>query len=131
MRHAIIFPSEGLHPKLSMLLEWVKDSYLLNKNLGIELTSVHRPWTGKDSGVHSTNPCRGIDCWLVRVDTREVLNDHTHQEFVDAINLNWKYDPSRPRFKVAMYHSVKGGAVHIHLQVHKNTEIQPPMGVNE
>lgn len=64
-----------------------------------------------DPGVHGF--WRGIDLrsWIY-IEPEKVVN---------AVNSKWKYDPNRPEMVCAMFHSVKGGAKHIHLQVHPNT----------
>ena len=64
--------------------------------------------------VHSTIPVRAIDIrsWIYGEPER----------IVDYINEEWEYDYIRPQKQVAIYHSAKGGAKHIHIQVHPNTK---------
>ena len=68
-----------------------------------------------DIGVHGTVPCRGIDLrsWIYP----------NPQDIVDRVNSKWIYDPDRPDMKCAVLHATKSGALHIHLQVHPNTEV--------
>ena len=63
--------------------------------------------------IHSTIPVRAIDI-------RSWIYDKPH-DIVKHINNEWEYDFNRPAKQVAIYHSTKGGAKHIHIQVHHNT----------
>ena len=65
-----------------------------------------------DTGVHGTDPCRGIDLrsWIYK----------DPQEVVDSVNDIFVYDPDRPDKSVAMLHNA-GSGEHIHIQVHPNT----------
>lgn len=67
----------------------------------------------KDSGIHSTIPCRAND-----IRSRDFEDP---QIVCDDINKHWVYDLKRPHLKCAKYHDV-GYGVHIHLQVHKRTK---------
>jgi len=60
-------------------------------------------------GVHSTEPCRGIDLrsW--------VYTPEQQIRIVDSVNSTWIYDPKRPEMKCCILHDV-GKGVHIHLQ---------------
>lgn len=68
-----------------------------------------------DKGVHGTMPCRGIDIrsWVY---TRPL-------RVVSFVNDRWQYDPERPSKKCAVLHD-SGKGMHIHLQVHPNTEVR-------
>ena len=65
-------------------------------------------------GVHSTDPCRGIDLRSWIYSARKL------KEIQDYINLRWTYDPKRPTMECCVVHDV-GKGVHLHLQVHPNT----------
>lgn len=98
--------SHNYHPKLISLACWIIDTGGM-----IYFTSGYRH---ADKGVHGTNPCRGMDIrsWIY-VSPRALCV---------RINGVWKYDPDRrPDKRCALVHD-KGSGVHIHLQVHKNTE---------
>lgn len=84
----------------------------IEEDLGIELTitSLYRM---NDSGVHGSIPLRGMD---LRMRNRDV-----GRQIVKYINEKWIYDPEREHIKCAMIHNV-GLGLHIHLQVHPNTE---------
>ena len=76
---------------------------------GYRSASIH----DKDSGIHSTIPCRAID-WR--------SSQHKNpQKIAWDVNNHWGYDPKRPQLKCAIYHDVGLGA-HFHLQVHPNTK---------
>lgn len=66
------------------------------------------------SGVHSAEPCRGIDLrsWE--------YTSHELKKIESYINSDWVYDPERPEMKCCIIHDV-GKGDHIHLQVHPNT----------
>ena len=65
--------------------------------------------------VHSTDPVRAIDLrsWCY-------LSEEVAYQIRDWINENWQYDPSRPRFRVALIHNA-GKGIHFHIQVHPHT----------
>lgn len=69
----------------------------------------------KGNGVHSTEPCRGIDLrsWIYSPSKIKEINDY--------INSRWVYDIKRPTMECCIIHDV-GKGVHIHLQVHPNTK---------
>jgi len=100
------------HPILIDVVCYVDDEF---PNLGI-CTSGFREG---DTGVHGTNPCRGLDL-------REWVFDDP-QAICDKINKIWEYDAKRPKKFVAKIHISKSKwagahpAKHIHLQVHPNT----------
>lgn len=76
------------------------------------LTSVYRPG---DAGVHGQ--WRGVD-----MDNDKGLTASQKQEVCDYINWLFTYDPGRLKFKVCVYHEVKGrGGDHLHLQIHPYT----------
>lgn len=82
-----------------------------NFRVEFEVTSLFRIG---DKGVHGTLPLRGVD-WGCKV-----------QEFGDLvagwINKRWVYDPKRPHKVCCKCHKSKGGALHLHMQTHPNTE---------
>jgi len=97
---------EYLHKDLRKLLAW------LENETGLEFTetSSYRPG---DKGVHGTSPVRGYD---LRMRNLPIGNAITH-----FINYNWQYDQDRPNLKCAVLHG-EGANMHLHLQVHSNTE---------
>lgn len=98
---------EYLDVKLRVLLKWLEES------TGLEFTetSSYRVGTGS---VHNTLPCRGYD---LRMRCRVI-----GEAIESYINSKWVYDPSRPEKKCAVLHG-KGSELHLHLQVHSNTEL--------
>ena len=100
------------------------------------ITSGYRPAKihAKDSGIHSTDPCRALD-W----DSRRLTDPRA---LVEDINNHFEYDLSRPEKKCAIFHAVCPGCGfnnmvyqtkcaecgvdityhwHIHTQVHPRT----------
>lgn len=77
---------------------------------GIVITEGYREGTG----VHSTNPCRGIDLrsWIYTSTQLDKIENY--------VNIHWIYDPNRPKMKCCLIHNT-GKGEHIHLQVHPNT----------
>ena len=84
----------------------------VEKETGIEfsITSLYRIG---DTGVHGTLPVRGTDLRM-----RNLKIGH---EIEALVNSNWQYDLTRPDTKCALLHG-EGSNLHIHLQVHPNTE---------
>ena len=94
------------HP---VLIEIVTD--ILKENGGVITESYRPPLHSGD--LHSTDPIRAIDLrsWC-----------YVHPEYiVDNINKIWQYDYKRPKKKVMIYHAIRDGAMHLHVQVHPNT----------
>ena len=94
----------GFHPALIDILVWLTEVY--NRTV---ITCGYRP---DDSGVHGTNPCRGLDIrsWVF---TNPI-------KVTQHINEMFQYDPERPEMNCAVFHD-SGSGNHIHLQVHDNT----------
>ena len=65
-------------------------------------------------GVHSTEPCRGLDLRSWIYTSAKLVEIETY------INARWQYDPKRLRMKCCIIHD-SGRGVHIHLQCHPNT----------
>ena len=66
------------------------------------------------AGVHSADPCRGIDLRSRNYTLRQL-------EIIEAyVNDNWVYDPLRPAMNCILIHDV-GKGIHLHLQTHPNT----------
>lgn len=65
-------------------------------------------------GVHSTQPCRGIDIrsWI--------YPDAELEDIKSKINELWTYDYERPDMVCMMVHNV-GKGIHAHIQSHPNT----------
>lgn len=98
------------HANMTHLANWI-----VVRLSEVVFTSAYRPQKihAKDSGIAATNPCRHLDIRsYVYGDPRGIVDD---------INSHWAYDPKRPRLKCAILHDT-GLGVHIHLQVHDNTE---------
>ena len=93
------------HP---LLIEIVLDIYSVASE--IVVTEGYR----EGGGVHSTDPCRGIDLrsWIYSAGRLEQIQHY--------INSRWIYDPNRPTMECCIIHDV-GQGIHLHLQVHPNT----------
>lgn len=98
-----------LNPKLRMILcnldfmciKWFKKEIIL--------TSLIRPKT-TDSGIHKAK--RGADARTIGYFDRQEI-----ETIVEYINLQYPYDPKRPKMKSAIFHDV-GLGEHIHIQVY-------------
>jgi hypothetical protein len=95
-------------PKLRTIL-----AYLAGLLGRFTITSTHREG---DTGVHGTNPLRGIDIrhWDLPISPEEIC---------DQVNSRWAYDPDRPHMQCAIFHDVGKGA-HLHFQVHPKTALR-------
>lgn len=91
-----------------LLIEIVLDVYSVASEI-----VVTEGWR-EGKGVHSTNPCRGIDLrsWIYSASRIEQIQHY--------INSRWTYDPKRPTMECCIIHDT-GLGVHLHLQVHPNT----------
>jgi hypothetical protein len=97
---------EYVHPKLRKLITWLEES------TGFEFTETSR-YRMEGDGVHTQLPVRGED---LRCRSKEI------GLAVEAyINKSWKYDQKRPHLKCCFLHG-EGSNLHLHLQVHDNTE---------
>jgi len=94
----------GYHHTMSDLLCFIEARF--GK---VTVTCGHRD---NDSGVHGTNPCRGLDI------RSKCYNNP--QAVADEINSLWIYDPDRTFKTCALFHDI-GQGEHIHLQVHDKT----------
>ncbi len=95
---------EFIHPIMRRLLDDIE--VMFDRQV---ITSLYRIG---DDGVHGTLPLRGTDLRARRVvDAKRKIK---------WINKYWKYDPKRPKLKVAIAHG-KDSNYHIHLQVSDNT----------
>ena len=93
------------HP---LLIEIVLDVYSVASEIVIT-----EGWR-EGKGVHSTDPCRGIDL-------RSWIYSATRLKNIQAyINSRWTYDPKRPTMECCIVHDV-GKGIHLHLQVHPNS----------
>jgi hypothetical protein len=103
-------PVANIHPTLAVIAEQVKREFGLNV-----ITSAFRLG---DSGVHGTQPVRGLDlrCWDTDLGFR----------VAEWVNARWAYDPDRPGKQCALYHNA-GSGVHLHLQAHPKTVLRPPL----
>lgn len=83
---------------------------------GVEftITSLYRI---EDTGVHGTLPLRGTD---LRCRNKEV-----GKEIERLINEKWMYDHKRPNKQCAVLHGA-GTNLHLHIQVHSNTNRRIP-----
>jgi len=66
-----------------------------------------------DTGVHGQLPLRGCDI--------RVRNIAIGRELANYINKKYFYDFRRPEMECAVVHG-SGSNLHLHLQVHRNTE---------
>jgi len=66
-----------------------------------------------DKGPHGTLPLRAIDL--------RCRNEKIGLQIVEFINAHWRYDYLRPGMMCAILHG-EASNMHIHLQVHKNTQ---------
>lgn len=97
---------EFIDPQLRKMAVWVEEK----TGVKFTVTSLYRIG---DTGVHGTLPLRGLDFRCRSMEfgiTVEAL-----------INKNWKYDPKRPLKTCCLLHG-EGTNLHLHLQVHPNTE---------
>lgn len=99
--------SKNYHP---LLIEIVVDIISFTSDFVAVITEGWR----EGDGVHSTDPCRGIDLRSWIYTTKKL------QEIQYYINSRWTYDPKRPTMECCIVHDV-GKGVHLHLQVHPNT----------
>lgn len=97
--------SKNYHP---LLIELILDIYSV-----VSEVVVTEGWR-EGGGVHSTDPCRGIDLrsWIYTPDKQKKIESY--------INSKWTYDPNRPDMKCLILHGDRGQR-HIHVQVHPNT----------
>lgn len=84
----------------------------LEQDTGLDFTITSLYRIG-DKGVHGQLPLRGID---IRMRDSKIGKD-----LENRVNHFWAYDPDRPCKKCAILHGV-GSNMHLHLQVHPNTE---------
>lgn len=97
-----------VHPKLRKMAKW------LEKSTGLEFTETSR-FRMDDDGVHGQLPVRGLD---LRCRAQEI------GIAIEAyINKHWIYDPKRSGKKCCYLHG-SGSELHLHLQVHPNTEFR-------
>jgi len=95
-----------IHQMLRGILAFVEDTS------GLEFTMTSQYRIG-DPGVHGQLPLRGIDL--------RMRSHRIGEEIARWVNENFIYDPDRPELKCAVLHG-KGFKLHLHLQVHANTE---------
>jgi len=93
----------GFDKKLIAILSW-----LLKLKKKIVITGGYRPKQHRND-LHGQIPVRAIDIrsWIYL----------KPQKLADKINFAWIYDSTRPNMKVAIYHKIKNGAWHLHIQV--------------
>lgn len=92
-------------PTLIALIKWV--AWIAD----IYITEGHRPQRHSND-LHGLDPVRAID-GRASIYTQP-------QSLVDCINAKWVYDPTRPRYKCAVYGD-EAHLDHIHFQVHPKT----------
>jgi hypothetical protein len=83
---------------------------------GVVITESYRDQEHKND-LHGTYPVRAIDLrtWC--------YDDAMAYRIMEDVNALWLYDPARPLKKVAIIHKTETGAMHMHVQVHPNTEV--------
>lgn len=97
--------TKNYHP---LLIEIVLDVYSVASKI-----VVTEGWR-EGKGVHSTDPCRGIDLrsWIYQTPKLKEIQNY--------INSRWTYDPKRPTMECLIEHDT-GKGTHLHCQVHPNT----------
>ena len=97
--------SKEYHP---LLIEIVLDAISVAENV-----VVTEGWR-EGGGVHSTDPCRGLDIrsWIYSATKLREIQDY--------INSRWVYDPKGPTMECIILHNT-GQGIHLHLQCHPNT----------
>lgn len=118
---------QRVHLKLRGLMQWVDawldDAYeeeLIVTDLERTLAQARRIYAAcidkmpMGGGPHCTRPCRAADASLKQL-TIDQQNHLAHD-----INVEWEYDPHRPKMVCALIHDVGHGR-HLHLQVHDRT----------
>ena len=93
---------------LRALLLWLEDE------TGLEFTETSS-YRDEGVGVHTTMPCRGYDLRMRNLEIGAAI--------CKVINKHWSYDHKRPEKVCAIIHG-RGSKLHIHLQVHPNTEFK-------
>lgn len=98
---------EFLDPKLRQLMKFVETE------TGFEFTgtSIYRMY---DPGVHGTLPVRGFDIRMRNHDVGAAIER--------MVNVAWEYNANKPHKNCALLHG-DGSELHLHLQVHPNTEL--------
>lgn len=84
------------------------------KEFGIVITESYRD-KRHPNDLHGTQPVRAIDLrsWC--------YPDAMAYRIMEWINKRWVYDSSRPKKVVAWIHD-SGNGIHLHIQVHPNTQ---------
>lgn len=95
-------------PLLVLIVVWVAKKY------GVVLTESYRPKRHRND-LHGTLPVRAVDIrsWC--------YPDSKAYQIMHEINQKWEYDPKRPDKMVAIVHN-SGKGIHMHIQVHPNTQ---------
>ena len=117
--------SGEVDPMLALIMEyamqvWPKDV------LYMEVTSIHRTkgeniLAGAKTQMHVIGPpYRAIDLRVWNLGTPGHAMGKRVMHICDMLNNKFKYDPKRPKLKVALGRP-HGTGPHIHLQVHPNT----------
>lgn len=99
---------EFIRPKLRAIALYLEE----RTGLTLTVTSLYRI---NDTGVHGATPLRGIDFRM-----RSPL---IGEAFENMVNCRWVYDPDRPEKQCAVLHG-RGSNLHLHVQVHDNTELR-------
>lgn len=107
------FRDPKLNPMVKAITLYANEYCLEHFGIGLFLTSIYRP----GDGIHGDH--RAIDS------DNDALSDDKMREVEAHINEKFVYDPQRPRYKVCIYHTVKGrGGDHLHMQTHRNTRLR-------
>ena len=116
--------SGSLNPTLRTITIEAARSAKMKYNWDFELNSIYRtPQEDAAAGARGNiHPAwRSVD---VRTKLPDGKMQRPQSQIADVtryINLNWMYDPSRPKM-VVCYSETHGSGPHLHLQAHPNTK---------
>ena len=114
----------ALHSTLRDVLFWVHSNVWPDDIMVI--TRIFDPPVKGEVGTHRDTPHRAAD---IRTNT---LPDVQVRAIEKQINAHWAYgDPTKPERGVALFHTISGGAPHLHIQVRKTGETRPRVPVTD
>lgn len=102
--------SHSFHPKLTAIIIWTRHQLKeLGENDDLIITEGFRRSKHRND-LHPLGRAADLRSWIYK-NPRLICNH---------INKHWAYDPSRPTYKVCVYHD-SGKGIHFHIQVHPLT----------